>query len=231
MDSLTNEEIGYVKFFLHKKKHFYFEIQVEVMDHFFSVLEEEKPKYPSMIFSDFVEQTYAKYAADLESIKVSLKKKLRTKYNWIFVQQFFKPLTNLHLLLVILGVVALYYLQIFISDYFGSLAFYVFTGIPLLIMLFKYSPPSDFLIGNFLTSKIAGNYGIIVWIYSFCVFSFIRHANMNTSIIVDELNISFLIISIAIVVKAMIINAMIKTDWIGVKEAKKMEPASEALNA
>ena len=226
---LTNEEIGYVKFFLHKKKHFYFEVQVEVMDHFFSVLEDEKPKYPSMIFSDFVEQTYAKCSADLESIKVSLKKKLRAKYNWIFVQQFFKPLTNLHLLLVILGVIALYYLQIFIADYFGSLAFYLFTSIPLLIALFKYSPPSDYLIGNFLTSKIAGDYGIVVWIYSFCLFSFIRHVNLNISIY--ELNINILIISIAIAIKAMIINAMIKTDWIGVKDAKKMEQASEALNA
>lgn len=229
MDNLTNEEIGYVKFFLYKKQHFYFEVQVEVMDHFFSVLEEEKPKYPSLVFADLVAKVYANCATDLENITISLKKKLRHKYNLIFLQQFLKPLTNLYLLLIIIGIVVLYYLQILTANYFNTWAFYIINGITLLIVLFKYSPPSDYLVGNFLTSKIAGNYGIVIWIYSFCIFNFIKHANVAVDN--NGLNIYILVISIAIIVKAMIVNAMIKTDWIGVKEAKKMEPASKALNA
>lgn len=226
---LTNEEIGYVKFFLHKKKHFYFEVQVEVMDHFFSVLEEEKPKYPSMVFSDLVSQVYNKCAKELNSIQISLERRLQSKYNYVFVKEIVKPLTNKSLIMVILSVIVLFYLQVLLHEYISSQGFYLIVAAINLGVLFKYMAPSDLLNGNYLTEKIASNYGMVPWIFSMFSFMIIKYA--APAIATSGFNVTYLIVAMALVIKSMLINAMIQTSHAGVTECLTMEPASEALNA
>lgn len=229
MTILSNEEIGYVKFFLHKEKHFYFEVQVEVMDHFFSMLEEERPKYPSMIFSAFVAMVYKKSEKDLSSIRASLEKRLKAKYNQIFLMQALKPLISKYLILVILGVIVLFNLQSLLSAYLSAQSFYIIVGIINLIFLFKYMAPSDLLNGNYLNEKIAGNYGMVPWIYSVFAFLLIKHT--SPIITSSGFNVTYLVTAIALVVKSMLIYAMVQTSNIAVTECKTMESASEALNA
>lgn len=226
---LSNEEIGYVKFFLHKKKHFYFEVQVEGMDHFFSVLEEEKPKYPSLIFSDLVNLVYNKCAKDLTSIQISLGKRLQAKYNYVFIKELVKPFTNGYLTFVILGVFAYFNLQRLLHDYINPQGFYLIVGILNLIVLFKYMAPSDLLIGNYLTEKISGNYGMVPWAFS--VFSYLLIKYTAPILTTSGFNLTYLITAIALVIKSLLINAMIQTSRVGVNECLKMEVTSEALNA
>ncbi|RZL48042.1 MAG: hypothetical protein EOP00_10310 [Pedobacter sp.] len=226
---LSHEEIGYVKFFLHKKKHFYFEVQVEVMDHFFSVLEEEKPKYPSMVFSDLISLIYDQSAKDLISIETSLKNRLQTKYNKVFLKEFVKPFSNKYLALMALSVFAFFNLQVLLHEYISPQGFYLIVGILNLIVLFKYMAPSDLLLGNYLTEKISGNYGMVPWVFSAFSYLFIEYtAPIFTA---SGFNITYLITAIALVIKSLLINAIIQTGKVGVNECLKFEPASEALNA
>jgi hypothetical protein len=224
---LTDEEIGYVKFFIHKKKYFYFEVQSEVMDHFLSLLEDEKPKDTSLVFSDLVEQVYLEHSKELNSIQNSLSKRLQQKYNSIFFKNALTPLKPKYLILIILGGIAIFNLQLFLQNYISFAVFYLLFSIVSLIILFKYSPPSDALIGNYLANKIAGNYGYVLYVFSSFVFIFIY--NGRPVILPTGFNITCLVATIGIIIKFLYVNAMIKTAWVGVNECMALERKSEIL--
>lgn len=225
---LTGEEIGYVKFFIHKKKYFYFEVQAEVMDHFLSLLEEKKPKDTSLVFSDLVEQVYLEHSKELNSIQNSLSKRLQAKFNGIFFLNAITPLKPKYLILTVFIGIALFNLQLFLQNYISFAVFYLLISIICLVILFKYSPSSDALMGNYLANKIASNYGYGLYVFSSFVFMLIY--NGNTVLASSGFNITCLVATICIIIKLLYVYAMIKTAWIGVNDCKLMERNSEILN-
>ena len=226
---LTNEEIGYAKFFLHKKKHFYFEVQVEMMDHFFAVLAVEKTKHPSILFDDLVEQTYAKCNKELNSIQSSLQKRLKAKYNLVFLGELIKPIGNRYFLILSLVGLMMFYLQAILDNHITLQCLYIVIGLLNLIVLIRYMAPSNKLTGNYLTEKTSGRYITIACVYLYCCYLFINYASKITTS--SGFNINYLVIAIAVVFNLMLINAMIKTKNVGVDECLKMENFSEILNA
>lgn len=224
---LTKEEMDYVKEFIIEKKYIYVEEQVEILDHFISLLEDSKIEQNEE-FGAFVDSVYRENKLELLSIQDSVKKSLKKQYNKIFLRNIRAHFTLKYVLIFLLGGALYFWYLISIENHITILT----VSIPFIILLplcvvdcrRKFAAAR----GKFFTNKIAAKY--LIWWTGFqllpcnILISLGHNGTINT-------HVSFILISLVFMIQLFMFRAFIQMILTGAKNCKIMEDNYRLTNA
>lgn len=224
---LDEYEIDYVKYFVQSKGYHYYEILGEILDHFILLLEEKKEEKPTMIFRDLVDEVYQTVGKSaFKEISESAKKRVRKKYNTIFFKNLFLFLNYKYVLITLTAGFLLYQIQVLLKNVVAYDTFQLICSIALIVFAFRYIT-NEYANPKFLVRKVS-NYQVYIILMTTGYFFRVINKSIENPIYA-EINIHYLITTLALIVKAMIIFAMAKTIKAGVEECDEMEEVYQVL--
>ncbi len=214
---LTKEQIADIKAFISKRGIAYLDVQMEVLDHVASQVEEKLTDNPNLSFDTALKQTHASFGIfGFSVIEDSIVNTLGKKYRNIFWSNFLMCFNLKHILLVIFGGFLLYQLQVLLNDnqYFMTIwliAIIALVGF-LVIIILNFKPYKKLLV--YRTSIM-----YFVFMGSFLqIFNYAIKSTSNT--LICGIYSNFFITSTLLVLFIIYVISAIRTAKIGVKESK-----------
>nr|WP_199156988.1 hypothetical protein [Pedobacter sp. ASV2] len=215
--NLTKTQLEKIRIYLSEIGFKYIDVQMEILDHVASVVEERMTENPDLSFQDAVNQTRASFGkAGFTSIEKSIVKGLSKRYWNLFLHYFFSFLGFRYIWMVLLSGFGLYQLQNVMGNQDNFFNIFI-SAIVILFSVLAYRGFRAVDYKKYLVYKISGSYAGYVGIFLMFVFEAI---NKPSTGLLFGLNKSYLIVSILIVFFAMYYKAALKTVQAGALESK-----------
>lgn len=218
--NLNLDEINYVKKFIIEKKYIYVEEQVEILDHFLSLLEDKKDEYENIPFEQLASFVYEENKVELKSIKQSVRKNYLQKYKKDFLKNLAGHVSFKYITLYII-ITFLYYLYLnLIRDHLSILTIFIPALLLLPISMLDYRRKFEPAKGKFLINRYASRFLILQSAFQLYPCNIILSLGGNWGI---TQNIMFILISSVLVFQIVLFRAFIKTILVEAESCKKME--------
>lgn len=215
--NLSKIQLEKIRVYLDEIGFKYIDVQMEILDHVASAVEERMTEDPNLSFQDAVNQTRVSFGkAGFNKIERSIVKGLSKKYWKLFLRHFFSFFGMRHIWIVFLSGFGIYQLQNLISDQ-GSFFGVFFMASVVFFSILAYRGLKPVAYKRYMVYKISGNYAGYVGVFLMMVFQSI---NKPSTGLLFGLNKSYLIVSILITLFAMYYIAAQKTGKAGVLESK-----------
>lgn len=216
---LTKEQIAEIKAFIGKRGIAFLDVQMEVLDHVASQVEEKLTDNPNLNFDTALKQTHASFGIfGFSVIEHSIVNALGKKYRKIFWSNFLLCFSLKYILLVLFGGFLLYQVQVILNDnqYFMTIWFIAIVALIGVIGV---------VVLNFKIYKKLLVYRTSI-IYFFFTGSFLQVFNFTikgtSNNIIYGLYTNFLITSILLLFFVVYVISAIKTALIGLKESRML---------
>ncbi|RZL48041.1 MAG: hypothetical protein EOP00_10305 [Pedobacter sp.] len=225
--SLNKEQLSAIQAFVNKKGIHYLDVQMEILDHVASAVEEKMSANAALSFEEALKQTHVSFGIfGFGGVEDSIVNAMNKKYNRIFWKTFGSFFNYKCILLVGLTIFLLYQLQVLVDDYYQFLAY--FLGFVVLVVV------SSYIIG--LRNKQYKN--LLVYKSTFSYFSFFGSGflifnyligNIKYFEIIEPQQI-LILSSVMLVLFIIYIIAAIKMALLGFKESKLLMDKYHLLN-
>ncbi|QPH39214.1 hypothetical protein [Pedobacter endophyticus] len=225
---LSKEELAFVKQFITEKKYIYVEEQIEILDHFISLLEDPQLRNDGEEFDLLVDRTYLENKIDLLSIQKSVKQGLKRTYYKMFRKNIFANLASRFSLFLLSGSVLYFWYLIAIRDNISILTGFIPYVIMLPISVIGCRRKFALAKGKFLTSKIASRYSL--WWVCFQLLPCNVLITLGNNATINQ-HLSFMLISALLMIQLLMFRAFIQTALAGAKKCKVMEDQYKLVNA
>ncbi|WP_316803888.1 hypothetical protein [Pedobacter nototheniae] len=215
--NLTKIQLNKIRIYLEEIGFKYIDVQMEILDHVASAVEEKMTENPALTFQDAVNQTQTSFGkAGFTKIEKSIIKGLGKKYWKLFLRHFCSFFHISSLWIVILSGFGLYQLQNLIANQDNFFTVFIIA----IIILFSALAYRGFkAVGykKFMVYKISGSYAAYVGIFLMFVFQAI---NKPSTGMLFGLNKSYLVVSVLITFFGLYYSAALKTVKAGALESK-----------
>jgi hypothetical protein len=224
---LTIEQSEQIRFFIQQRGFKYIDVQMEILDHVVSSVEEKMTTNPELKFADAVNQTQASFGVKgFSIIEDSIVKGLNRKYNRLFFKNFLYYFGYKYILSVLFSGIFLYKLQEIISnkDNFFTVFLAVLMGLTLVLLIFRFKSDG---FKEYMSYKISGSY--LGYMAAFLTFSNTLITKNFSQNLMLGLNVNHLIISICITLFFVYAAAALKTARVGAKDSKLLAEKLQLL--
>lgn len=215
--NLSKIQLEKIRVYLDEIGFKYIDVQMEILDHVASAVEEKMTEDPNLAFQDAVNQTRVSFGkAGFTKIEKSIVKGLNKKYWKLFLQHFSSFFGIKYIWAVFLSAFGIYQLQNLISnkDNFFAVFFLAFI-IFFAIQAYRGFKPLAYK--RYMVYKISGTYAGYFGLFLMMVFQAIVKPSTG---LLFGLNKGYLIVSILTVLFAVYYIAALKTEKDGVLESK-----------
>ena len=225
---LTSSEIEYVKQFIINKKYIYVEEQIEIVDHFISILEDDERLVVEISFESLVELLYEENKVDLLSIQKSVKKSIAKKYNKIFYRNLLEHTSVKYILLYFMFSFLYCVYLMTISVHLDVLTIYIpfFLLMPLSVwpMKRKFTAAK----GKFLANRYASRIFLVFTSFGIFPGNVVYHLALRFEL---NSNLICLLVALLIMFEIVLFRSYIKTIFIGALDSKAMEDRFKIVNS
>ncbi|MFD2584545.1 hypothetical protein ACFSR6_18755 [Pedobacter vanadiisoli] len=217
--NLTKEQLAYIRSFIQQKGFKYIDVQMEILDHVASAVEEKMETDPDLKFEDALNETHKAFGPDgFAVIQNSVVNGLKKKYSRFFWQSFLNYFRYKHILLVLFLGFFVYKLQEIMSNN----AFYIIYIAGMfsvfgLLLLYNFK---DSIYKQYMSYKSAVSF--LTLLGSFLVITNLAISRSNQVLTIFSLNRSFLIVSVLITLFIVYFIAALKTAKAGMRESKQL---------
>lgn len=224
--NLNKLQLEEIQAFISRKGVKYLDVQMEILDHVASGVEERMTMEPSLSFEDALKQTHASFGIfGFSGVEDSIVNAMSKKYNKIFWKSFLMFFHYRYILLVVLAGFLIYEAQVLVNDYFRFLTF--FLGFVLLIIVLSY----------FIGLRNNHYKKLLVYRNTFSYFSFFGSGFLIYNYLIGNINYFeiigaqqiLILSSIMLVVFMVYILTAIKMALLGFKESKLLMEKYEIL--
>ncbi|MBO9673749.1 MAG: hypothetical protein J7577_09930 [Sphingobacteriaceae bacterium] len=216
---LTKEQLAYIRSFIQQKGFKYIDVQMEILDHVASSVEERMEADPALKFEDAINETHKAFGSDgFAVIQKSVVNGLKKKYSRFFWQNFLNYFGYKHILLVLfLGFVVYKLQEIMSSDAFYITYIAGMFSVFALLLLYNFR---DSIYKQYMSYKSAVSF--LTFLGSFLVITNLAISRSNQVLTTFSLNRSFLIVSVLITLFIVYFIAALKTAKVGMRESKQL---------
>lgn len=215
--NLTKTQLEKIRIYLGEIGFTYIDVQMEILDHVASAVEEKMTNDPSLSFQDAVNQTRASFGkAGFFKIEKSIVKGLSKKYQKFFLHHFASFFGIKSIWLVFLSVIGLYQLQNLISNQ-DSFSTVFIIAIVVFFSILNYRGFKAVSYQKYMVYKISATYAGYIGLLLMIVFQTISKPFTGMWL---GFNMAYLISSILITVFVIYYIAADKTVKTGVLESK-----------
>ncbi len=214
---LTKEQITSIKEFIAQKGFKYLDVQMEILDHVASVVEEKMTADTALSFDNALKQTHASFGVfGFSTVEDSIMNAMGKKYSKVFWSSFLSFFNFKYIFLVLLSGVLLYLTQSafkgeFYFSAFWLIAFVTFLGI-LVVAVLRFKGYKNLLV--YRTSLV-----YLMFIGTFLqIFNFLL--NRTSDALIVGLNLDYVITCILLVFFIIYVISAIRTAMLGIKESE-----------
>jgi len=226
---LTKLQLAEIKSFISRKGIKYTDVQMEIVDHVASAVEERMHADHQLTFEMALKQVHASFGIfGFGGMEDSIINGMGKKYNRLFWTYFLSLFGQRYLLLVLIGGFLIYELQVISTAnfYFITLvllAAVALSAIAVVVGLLRHKAYRNLLV--YRTSIV-----YFMFIGSFLqIFNFV--VNHSTDVVIYGIRRNFVLLSILLVLFVLYVITAIRTAYIGVKESKILLDKYKLLNS
>lgn len=216
---LTKEQLARIRSFIQQKGFNYIDVQMEILDHVASSVEERMEADQHLKFEDAITQTHEAFGPDgFTVIQKSVVKGLKKKYSKFFWQNFLSYFGYKYILMVLFLGFVVYKLQMMVSnDNFYTIYIIGMFGIVGILLLYNLK---DSIYKKYMSYRSAVSF--LTFLGSFLVVTNMAISKSNQTLIFFSLNRSFLIVSVLITLFVIYFITALKTAKAGMRESKQL---------
>ncbi len=215
--SLSEDHLTAIKNFISRKGIKYIDVQMEIIDHVASSIEEKMTADPNLPFEAALEQTHSSFGIfGFSGMEDAIVNGLGKKYRIIFWKQFGSFFGPKYILLVLLAGFLTYKLEVLMGDYQNLLTIFLLVTISLVaiitVMGLKYKAYNKLLVYRTSVSYVMF-VGLFLQIFNLLV-------NKTSEAVIFGINRNFLFGAIVLVVFVLYVISAVKIALVGIKESK-----------
>lgn len=217
--NLTKEQLEHIRSFIQQRGFDYIDVQLEILDHVASSVEDKMDENPLLSFDDAVSETHQSFGImGFSAFADGVTNSIRAKYNRLFWRFFFSAFGYKYVLLLCFSIFGIYKMQ----DLLTANVFYLFFVIGLLsafgILIFSNIKPTVYK--KFVSFKSGSSFlpflGYILLLTNFGM------NDIPAEYIIFSINVQQLVVSLSIVLFVLYFNAAIRTAKASIKETKSL---------
>jgi len=215
--SLSEEHITAIKNFISRKGIKYVDVQMEIIDHVASSIEEKMAADPNLSFETALKQTHSSFGIfGFSGMEDAIVNGLAKKYSILFWKKFGSFFGPKYILLVLLAGFLTYKLEVLMGDYQNLLTIFLLVTITLVVILavlgLKYKAYHKLLVYRTSVSYVMF-IGSFLQIFNLLV-------NKTSEAVIFGVNRNLLFGAIVLVVFVLYVVSAIKIALVGIKESK-----------
>lgn len=217
--NLNPTQLNTLKSFISKKGVEYIDVQMEVLDHMASAIEDRMNSDQELTFENAIVQTNASFGIfGFSALEDSIVRGMSSKYSTIFWKQFQRFFAFKYVGLVALAFFSVYYAQMLINNYIAVIVCLVTTSLMLLAALvfikFRLRTYRDLLVYN-----VSMGYTSHISSFALVLNTFISQIPVT---IIYGVNINIVLSTIVLLSFIAYLNAAIRTAKHGIKASKEL---------
>lgn len=224
---LTEGQIKEIRNFISKRGIKYLDVQMEIIDHTASAIEERMNADPKLSFEEALKQTHLSFGIfGFGGMEDALVNAMSKKYNRIFWRVFISCFKLKYIFLVSFGALFCYHLQTIIKDHNQILISLLVVSIIFILLLKLYEMQNKDYRKLLVFRVSMGSFvyiGFFVQLFNFVVYS------IPNKVIVG-INLPYGLISLFMVIFVIYAISAVKTAAIGVEEAERLNAKYAQLN-
>ncbi|QNR85511.1 hypothetical protein H9N25_03275 [Pedobacter riviphilus] len=215
--NLTKEQLDYIRSFIQQKGYNYIDVQLEILDHVASSVEEKMEENPLLGIDAAINDTQEAFGPDgFAVIQKSVVNGLKKKYSKFFWQNFLDYFGYKYILLVLFLGFVVYKLQEIVSnDDFYMIYIVGMFGVIGLLLLYNIK---DSIYKKYMSYKSSVSF--LMFLGPFLAITNIAINKSVTIVKIFSLNRSFLIVSVLITLFVIYFIAALKTAKVGMRASK-----------
>lgn len=216
---LNEKQLAEIKFFISKKGVRYLDVQMEIIDHVASCVEEKMNENSDLSFETALKETHASFGIfGFGGVEDGITNGLSKKYNRIFWRQFLALFGVKYVGVFLLLGFLLYKIQIFVNDYNNLMSIVIPSLISIvgLVIVFRLNFKKY---KNFLVYRISASYLAFLGSFLLCLNLIVSKSSNATFL---GVNGTYLLASIVVVLFVAYIITAFKTILKGIKESEML---------
>lgn len=224
---LTKQQIEKLRIHLEESGFKYIDVQMEILDHVATAVEERMTENPGLTFQDAVNQTQASFGPKgFRQIEISIIGGMTRRYRKLFFNEFISLLNYKYIALVLFFCFLVYKIQQFFGDQDKFLTFVILS----MMMAFVASLTSGLNTVNYkryMLCKISGSYINYTGVFFTLIFQSIT---TPLKVHLDGVNASYLFTSLAITLYGLYYISAVRIAKQGIFESKQLLEKFKSMN-
>lgn len=214
---LNREQLLEIKTFIEKKGFTYIDVQMEILDHVASSVEEKMTNKPDLDFENALNQTYKDFGVlGFSVIADGIVNAIRKRYNRFFWKNFCSFFGYKYILLLCLSAFAIYNLQGIIGrENFSIIYVVAMLLITAILLLYSWG---DSIYKKYMSYKCGASF--LTFLGSFLLFTNFAINHVPPAATIFALNWCQVIASLSVVFTAAYFISGIKTSKIGIRDSR-----------
>jgi hypothetical protein len=224
---LSKQQIEKLRIHLEESGFKYIDVQMEILDHVATAVEERMTENQDLTFQDAVNQTQSSFGPKgFRQIEASIVKGMTRKYRKLFLAQLISFLHLKYIALVLLSYFSVYKIQQILGNQDKFLTFVILSMMMVLVGSLT-SGLNSANYKNYMLCKISGSYLNYTGVFLVVIFqSIIQPLKAN----LDGVNASFLFTSFAITLYGLYYISAVKVAKQGIFESKQLLEKFKQIN-
>lgn len=226
---LSQQQLEEIKQFVLRKGFAYLDVQMEIVDHVASAIEERMEADPQLDFSKALQETYDSFGVlGFSTIADAMTNGLQKKYNRYFWQNFCSFFSYKYILLLVLGAILAYQAQLLLIDKGWWVTVLTVTLLldALVTFLTKFSRVK---LGQYLSFRLSRDYFVLQGTFLFIVLLFKSHIEVVDPIF--GLHLVSATVSVFLVLYVVYLVAAFRTMNFGIAESMELKKKYQYLNS
>jgi len=218
--TLNKEQLLAIKSFIEKRGIIYLDVQMEILDHVASSIEEKITTNPSLNFEEVLKQTHLSFGVlGFSVIETGIVNALSKRYNRFFWKNFLSFFGLKYIPIVFFGIFLIYQTQLRVTDRLEFLCVIIFV---LIVVAFFRSILSirNRAFKKLMSYRISSTYTPLGGVALIYINNYLSSTEISSP--VAGLNLSYLVVSLLLTVFIIYCIAAIKTSFKGIKESKSL---------
>ena len=219
--SLSVAQLSEIKTFISKRGVAFIDVQMEILDHVATAVEERMVKNPELLFEQALIETHASFGIfGFSVIEDSIIKGIDKRYRKLFFANFLRFLAPKYLPLVALILFGIYKVQVSLEPYYVPLLAILICA-TVLYLIYYFIKNRGFKLSKYLAFRTSGAYLLLFGSFAgaFNVGTYFSEKNYSSS----GINLKYVAAATVSVLFVVYIFAAIKTLSQGLEESKKLK--------
>lgn len=224
--NLTKEQLSYIRSFIQQKGFNYIDVQLEILDHVASSVEEKMEADRELKFEDAVIETHQSFGVmGFSAFADGITNSIRAKYSRLFWRFFFSVFGYKYVLVLCFSIFAIYKMQELIT----ANIFYIFFVIGLLCVfgISTFSSIKPAVYKKFVSFDSGTSFlpflGYILLLTNFAM------NEVPAEYTISSISVQQLVLSLSIILFVLYFNAAIKTAKVSIRETKSLKDKYKLL--
>jgi hypothetical protein len=225
--NLSKEQLNEIKTFVSKKGIKYLDVQMEILDHVASGIEERMAANVKLTFEEALKQTHASFGIfGFGGVEEAIINGVGKKYNRIFFRQFLSFFHFKYVLVVLFGGFSIYKIEVLLNDYNKIIMIFLIATFALLglVTVIRLNLKGY---KNLIVYRISASY--LTHIGSFALFFNLLLSNIGEATIFG-VNRNLFFASLILVLFIIYVISAVKTAIRGFNESKLLIDKYQILN-